>query len=83
MSALLPYGFEYAMMGGSVMLLLGGVVILVCLTEHPHRVGEWKMAWSLPFSYLFAQPFMYMYVDVHTHTHTHTCTHISSWSGVN
>ena len=39
-SALLPYGFEYAMMGGSVMLLLGGVVILVCLTEHPHRVGK-------------------------------------------
>jgi OPA family glycerol-3-phosphate transporter-like MFS transporter 3 len=38
-SSLLPYGFEYAMMGGSVMLLLGGVVILVCLTEHPNRVG--------------------------------------------
>ena len=40
MSALLPYGFEYAMMGGSVLLCLGGVVILVCLTEHPSRVGE-------------------------------------------
>ena len=28
------------MMGGSVLLCLGGVVILVCLTEHPSRVGE-------------------------------------------
>ena len=39
-SALLKYGFEYAMMGGSVLLFLGGVVILLCLTEHPSVAGE-------------------------------------------
>ena len=40
MSALLPYGFEFAMLGGSVLLCLGGVVVLVCLMEHPSKVGE-------------------------------------------
>ena len=39
-SFLLPYGFELAMAAASFLMFLGGVIVFVCLTEHPSRVGE-------------------------------------------
>ena len=39
-SYLLPYGFELAMAAASFLMFLGGVIVFVCLTEHPSRVGE-------------------------------------------
>lgn len=39
-SSLLPYGFELAMMAGSVFMFLGAIIVFVCLPEHPEKVGE-------------------------------------------
>ena len=39
-ASLLPYGFELAMMACSFLMFLGGILIFLCLPEHPDKVGE-------------------------------------------